>query len=272
MRDGLKKLRDIIVRIPRSGMRIGRSLTKVKELNFTLVNTLRSKAKNAAKKVQSLNRRIITTVKKVLGKTAKFLEHPRIKQTADIVKKVTEQSIERMSGIKPTQRIISIADPEARPIVKGKLDKPVEFGGVALLAQDASGYVTQYAVHHGNPSDSGMVEPLLKKHQEQFPGSLKQIAADTGFASELNVEILAQAGVSKIGIPCRGRPSPQQRLKQQRPWFKALRRFRAGIEACIRFLDRKFGLKRMFRGNAGTFAWVSWTVIAANLYRYAKLS
>jgi len=272
LRDGLKKLRDTVKRIPKSGMRIGRSLKKVKELNFSITNLLRNKAKRTGEKIKTLNRRIITLVRTVLQKASKFSALKNVRETAALVGKVADQSEERMSGEKPEDRIVSIADPGARPIVKGKLDKPVEFGRVALLAQDASGYVTQYEVHQGNPSDAGMVDTLLDRHQEQFPGALRQIATDTGFSSELNVEKLACSGVTKVGIPCKGRPSREQLEKQRRPWFKALRRFRAGIEACIRFLDRKFGMKRsMFRGNMGTAIWVGWSVIAANLYRYAKL-
>jgi hypothetical protein len=48
---------------------------------------------------------------------------------------VAEQIDRRVRGRKITERLVSIADPDARPIRKGKLGKPTEFGYVAQLCE-----------------------------------------------------------------------------------------------------------------------------------------
>ena len=112
---------------------------------------------------------------------------------------------------------------------------------------------------------------IVDKHKGQFPGALKALAADMGFSSKENRDLLEAAGVRKIGMAWRGHAPPDIRAKQGRAWFKAIMAFRAGIEGSLSFLNRKFGLKRsMFRGDVGTGVWVGWVVIAANLYRFGK--
>jgi len=279
MGDGLRRLRSIILKIKNNGLRIGRTLKKVKGLNFAINQLLRQKTKKAKEKVKAINGTVIQITLEVVKKVRKVMSRgkDRIKKgaerVADIVEKVAEQSAERLAGGKPEDRIVSIADPEARPIVKGKLDKPVEFGRTAELVQDEKGYVTQYAVHNGNPNDATLLPGIIAEHEKQFPEALREVAGDTGFASAENFELLEKAGVKHIGIPARGHPTKEEQKKQDKNWYKELRRFRPGIEACIRFLDRKFGFKRsMYRGNTGTAIWVGWSVVAANLYRYANTS
>ncbi len=139
------------------------------------------------------------------------------------------------------------------------------------MTQDEGGYFTQYGVHEGNPGDTTLLPGIVETHEKYFPKKLRAFAADMGFSSEDNHNLLKGKGVGKIGMAWRGKPPPDVRVKQKRPWFKKLMRFRAGIEGSPSFLNRKFGLKRsMFRGDAGTRIWVGWVVIAANLYRFGQ--
>jgi IS5 family transposase len=210
-------------------------------------------------------------IRETLKRVEDLRARRRLETTLAVTERAAAQSRERLSGGKPTERIVSIHDPEARPIIKGKLDKPVEFGRIASLVQDESGYFTQADVHVGNPQEAPLTPDILAKHQKQFPGALKAVAADTGYSSEDNHALMESMGVTKIGVRWRGHAPPAIAAKERRPWFKALYRFRAGIEAGIRFLDRKFGLKRsLFRGTPGTAMWVSWCAIAANLYRFGR--
>jgi len=276
--DGLRRMRQGLLKVPRIGLRLGRTMKKAKGLIFSIAQFLRKPNAKSRKKVQRLNRRMIRIVRRTVIKVKRVLRRvkdPRVRghleTTLALTNQVAGQSQERLDGGKPEDRLVSLADPEARPIVKGKLDKPVEFGRLVQLTQDESGYFTQGDVHEGNPQEAPMVPDILAEHQEQFPGTLKAVAADMAYGSADNHALLTEAGVTKIGIRWRGHAPPGIAAKQKRSWFKALYRFRAGIEAGIRFLDRKFGMKRsMFRGTPGTHVWVSWCLIAANLYRFGR--
>jgi transposase, IS5 family len=276
--DGLRRLRQGLLKVPRAGLRLGRTMTKAKSLIFSIAQSLRKPGATSRRKVERLNRRVIRIVRRTVTKVQRVLRRvkdPRVlkplETTLALTNRVADQSRERLDGGKPTDRLVSLVDPDARPIVKGKLDKPVEFGRIVQLTQDESGYFTQGDVHEGNPQEAPLVPGILAAHEEQFPGALKAVAADMAYGSADNQKSLQDAGVRKIGIYWRGHAPPSIAAKQKRAWFKALYRFRAGIEAGIRFLDRKFGLKRsLFRGTPGTHTWVSWCLIAANLYRFGR--
>jgi len=275
--DGLRRLRQKLITVPGIGLRLGRTMTKAKKLIFSIAQSLRKPDAKSRERVKTINRKILRIVRRTVIKVKRVLRRvkdPRVRghleTTLGLTDRVADQSEERLAGGKPKDRLVSLADPGARPIVKGKLDKPVEFGRTGQVTQDESGYFTQYGVHNGNPGDTTLLPGTINEHDRQFPGALKTLAADMGFSSLENRELLKTRGV-RVGMAWRGDAPPNIRAKQQRAWFKALMAFRAGIEGSLSFLNRKFGLKRsMFRGDIGTGIWVGWVVIAANLYRFGR--
>ena len=58
------------------------------------------------------------------GAKAKLTAANKLEQLADRCRKVSEQIDRRVRGLKITDRLVSISDPDARPIRKGKLGKP----------------------------------------------------------------------------------------------------------------------------------------------------
>lgn len=278
--DGIRRMYKQVSHIAGSGLRIGRSYKKVKKLLFTISQHLRKRSNTSQNTVRKINRKIIGIANAVISKVRDVIksntginEHRKyvISSMASITEQVAAQSFQRINGIKPQERIVSIHDPDARPIVKGKMDKPVQFGRIAAIVQDDTGYITVAQTHPGNPAEVNMTQQLVNEHQVVCSCKVKAVAADTGFSSDENIHALESSGIKRVGIPARGRPKPEIRMKQKRIWFRKLRAFRAGIEGVISFLKRSFGFGRsMLRGNAGTAIWVSWAVIAANLYRYGK--
>jgi IS5 family transposase len=276
--DGLRRLRQGLLRLPKPGLRLGRTMKRAKKMIFSIAQALRRSDAKARERVRRINgalvriaRGVIEKVRSVLNGVPAGRTRDHLTTTLDLTRTVADQSAQRLAGNPPPDRIVSLVDPGARAIVKGKLDKPVEFGRTVQLTQDESGYFTRASVHRGNPGDAPFLRTILETHQGQFGVSPKALAADMGYSSEENHRYLQEQGVSKIGMPWRGKPPPSVALKQKRPWFKTLMAFRAGMEGSISFLSRKFGLKRsLFRGDAGTAIWVSWVVLAANLYRFGK--
>jgi hypothetical protein len=69
------------------------------------------------------------------GAGAKLRAAARLEQLAARCERVAEQIDRRARGLKITDRLVSLADPDARPIRKGKLGRPTEFGYVAQIAE-----------------------------------------------------------------------------------------------------------------------------------------
>ena len=85
----------------------------------------------------------------------------KLDELADRCAKVARQIKQRVRGEKITDRLISLSDPDARPIRKGKLGKPNEFGYVAQIAEitpntkrGARGLVLPAASLPGNPGEN----------------------------------------------------------------------------------------------------------------------
>jgi IS5 family transposase len=76
---------------------------------------------------------------------------------------VVEQTRTRLTGKTPpgASRLVSSHDPDARPIVKGRLGKPVEFGFKGEVTDNADGVIVDYDVHEGNPPDAPLLAPAI---------------------------------------------------------------------------------------------------------------
>ena len=69
------------------------------------------------------------------GADAKLRAAERIEQVAERAGTVCEQIVKRVAGKKITDRLVSMTDPDARPIRKGKLRAPTEFGTVIQVTE-----------------------------------------------------------------------------------------------------------------------------------------
>ena len=186
-----------------------------------------------------------------------------------MAKELLEQTKSKLAGQRSIpERIVSFFDPHARAIVKGKLDKPVEFGRTLELVQDDSGVIVHYEVHHGNPSDKIHLLSLVRQTKKVLSQWPQAIAADRGFYSAQNLLKLRRLKVCRVGIPKIGRLTPRETQHQRTQWFRELQRFRCGIEGSISMLKRQFGLgKVLAKGSPATAIWTGWAIFAYNLWQ-----
>ena len=193
----------------------------------------------------------------------------RFSEQIELAAKLVEQTQGKLNG-KPSipERIVSFFDPEARAIVKGKLDKPVEFGRTLQLVQDDSGLIVHYEIERGNPSDKTELISLVRQTRKVLKQTPRELAADRGYYSLDNVKKLRRLGVRRVGIPKIGRLSTTEKRHQHRRWFRELQRFRCGIEAGISLLKRRFSLGRLLaRGSPATAVWTGFAIFAFNLWQ-----
>jgi transposase, IS5 family len=77
--------------------------------------------------------------------------------------RLLDQAHTRLAGGMPegASRLVSLHDPDARPIRKGRLDRPVEFGYKAQVLDNPDGIVLDHQVMVGNPSDAPLLAPAI---------------------------------------------------------------------------------------------------------------
>jgi hypothetical protein len=243
--------------------RLGASLkSKNKQQKAQLKKTLRHVTQLATETVEECKQVIKRNSLK--SKVSKSFE-----RDLEVAEQILTQTKQKLQGVESIpERIVSLHDPEARPIRKGKLKKPNEFGRTLQLVQDSSGVILDYELHHGNPSDKKELLPLVKKFKKRFHRVPSEIAADKGYYSEENIHDLKALEVKHIGVPKIGRLTRQEKKHQHAAWFKRLYRFRCGIEAGISMLKRCFSLgDTRVRGNNATAVCVNWAIFSYNVWQ-----
>ena len=104
----------------------------------------------------ALSGRMRGRLRRALGELAVTIE-----RTATIVTQVRT----RLAGQMPdgATRLVSLHDPDARPIRKGRIDRPVEFGYKAQVSDNDDGIVLEDAVECGAAPDGPQLLPAIKR-------------------------------------------------------------------------------------------------------------
>ncbi len=196
------------------------------------------------------------------GARAKLKAAAKLEEIADRCEKVASQIKQRVKGQPITDRIISLADPDARPIRKGKLGKPNEFGYVTQLAEvtentkrGARGLILPAATAPGNPVENTLL-PDTVAELKRLGISPREVALDGGFQAGPTSQALAELQPEKVFIS--GRQEPGSRRTNRR-----LQRYRTGAEGRISHLKRRYGMGRSrLKGHEGQQIWTEWGILA----------
>jgi IS5 family transposase len=78
-------------------------------------------------------------------------------------------------------RVVSLHDPDARPIAKGRINRPVEFGYKAQVVDNEDGIVLDYTVEEGNPPDAPELVPAVKRITERAGRVPAAVTTDRGY-------------------------------------------------------------------------------------------
>ena len=77
--------------------------------------------------------------------------------------------------------MVSLHDADARPIAKGRLGKPVEFGYKAQLVDNEDGVIVDHNIEAGNPPDAPMLEPAIQRIKRRTGRAPRAVTADRGY-------------------------------------------------------------------------------------------
>jgi IS5 family transposase len=290
--DGVRVITRTVVKLKKIGAEISGGFVnhtrKVKKTCLALSKVLRERVSRNNPKLMKAKGELIKVAEEVVARGHKvkaqveaLKEKPagierlgeQLGEWLEATEKIVKQTKAVLGGkLHLPERLVSIFDHEARPIKRGKARVDTEFGRKVLLGETDHGIITTYQVLKGNPSDTTLLKPGVKGHRRLFRKRLKAVATDRGFYSRGNEEWLRKGRVKQIGIPVRGKVDKRRHVEQKQPWFKRLQRFRAGVEARISLLQRKFGLKRsLMRGSPGVEIWVGQGIFAHNLWQAARI-
>jgi IS5 family transposase len=199
------------------------------------------------------------------GARVKLRAAEQLEELASRCVKVAEQIDRRVRGLKITDRLVSITDPDARPIRKGKLGKPTEFGYVAQICEitentrrGARGLILPAGHEPGNPSENKLLGQTAAE-LDRAGIRPREIIVDGGFMPGPTRETFSHLTDQQIQIAGRHEPGSRRTRKRRA-------RYRTGIEGRISHLKRRYGLCRSrLKGDDGMRIWTSWTILAYDL-------
>jgi IS5 family transposase len=279
--------------------RLGRAVRKVKGMGLAVRTRFRNRSRSAGKvqRRMSLLQRWPNRKEAILGLTGKVRDLARaaIRQAARVVRngrrrarskgqkaalaRLTQeleravraviQTNRRLSGetVIPN-RVVSLSDLDARPIRRGKPQKPTEFGYKVAIGDTAEGFVVAHQVQHGNPRDVDSLAPILAG-AKAVGMRVRTVFADRAYGNEVGDRVLAEAAIPDKVIPRTGRAAPVERGRNWRRRY----RFRSGTEGRISALKRRYGLRRSrLKSHTGAEIWLGFGVLANNLDRMVALA
>jgi transposase, IS5 family len=197
-----------------------------------------------------------------------------LEQTAGRVERIAAQTRQRLNGTTPdgATRLVSLHDPDARPIAKGRLGRPVEFGYKAQVVDNQDGIVLDHNVEAGNPPDAPMLVPAIQRVTRRAGKTPRAVTADRGYGERAVEDTLASLGVRTVALPTKGKPTAARRAYEKRRSFHGLVKWRTGSEGRISCLKRDFGWNRTrIDGLQGARTWCGHGVFNHNLVKIAAL-
>jgi len=194
--------------------------------------------------------------------------------TAERVARIAQQTRRRLAGHVPegATRLVSLHDPDARPIAKGRLGKPVEFGYKAQVVDNEDGVVLDHNIEIGNPPDAPMLAPAIQRIARRATRLPDAVTADRGYGERVVDEAITALGVREVVLPTKGKANVSRRAFENRPEFQDLVRWRTGSEGRISCLKRDFGWNRtQIDGIEGVRTWCGYGVFNHNLVKIGAL-
>ncbi len=198
------------------------------------------------------------------GAKAKVKAAAALEEMADRCEKVAGQIKQRVAGEPIKDRIVSLHDPDARPIRKGKLGKPNEFGYASQLAEvtehtkrGARGLILPASTEIGNPVEDTLLPGTIAELQ-RLGINVQEVALDGGFNVGPTNTALEDLAPKNVFIAGRQEPSSKRTARR-------MRRYRTGAEGRISHLKRRYGLDRSrLKGDTGRQIWTEWSILAYN--------
>ena len=189
--------------------------------------------------------------------------------------RVVAQARSRLGGVMPesASRLVSLHDVDARPIRKGRLGKPVEFGYKAQIVDNADGVILDHSVEMGNPADAPQLAPAIDRITARTGHPPRAVTADRGYGEVSVDRDLQGLGVRSVAIPRKGKPSAARREFEHRRAFRDKIKWRTGSEGRINHIKRSYGWNRTeLTGIHGARTWCGHGVFAHNLVKIGALA
>ena len=190
-------------------------------------------------------------------------EKEKARQLLDLLILLEEQNEQKLKGERHiANRIISLDEPDARPIKKGKKHPDCEFGTTLQLSFNRQGFMVTMENFIGKPNDKTLWPTTTELFEKRMKGLPEYAIGDNGYRSRINRKI--PQGVPNIFL---GKSADV--CEEKRDYCRKARSATEGFIAVAKNI-RGFG-RSLYRGFDGDRIWALLCQTAYNLKKFLQL-
>jgi hypothetical protein len=168
-------------------------------------------------------------------------EYHRLLVLTEVHRQQSELFYEKKRSI--ANRIVNAAQPHIRPIVRGKVGKPTEFGA-KISASLVNGFVHLDRISFDSYNESEDLPLQLEQYKKRYGKYPKRVLADQIYRTRKNRALCKKLGISLSGKPL-GRPPKDGFSAEEKAQWKKDECDRVPIEGKFGQLKRRFSLGRV---------------------------
>jgi IS5 family transposase len=247
--------------------------TAVRRITGELAGIAEQAMREATAVIRNATRALRTAVGQRKGQLHRAIND--LSAVVERTERVVAQTRSRLNGVMPesASRLVSFHDVDARPIRKGRLGRPVEFGYKAQVVDNADGVILDHNVEVGNPADAPQLVLAIARITACTGRTPGAVTADRGYGQASVERDLHELGVRAVAIPRKSKPSAARREFEHRRTFREKIKWRTGSEGRINHIKRSYGWNRTeLTGIAGARTWCGHGVFAHNLVKIGTLT
>jgi hypothetical protein len=262
-------------------------LRRIKKLSRNIERTASRKGPGYQDRLKREYRKLLKASGKITQRAGQLREQaeaspdmaasPRVAQLrvflarTEQVRTTARRRVLQGAKVPNSEKLFSIFEPHTQLYKRGKAGKALQFGRLALIYEDAAGFITHAYLLGREEQDRDVVVPQTRILQERLKGAVKEASFDRGFHTPDNQQALAEI----VERPCLLKPGAKQAAEQSQQATVSFRRARqrhAGVESAIGALQAGNGLVRSRdRSERGLERYLALGVLGRNLHVLGKL-
>lgn len=290
IRDGVRKIITICVAIGagldlRGWRQHSHLLSKVKRVAREIDRIAAKKGANYQERLKPKYRTLLKLSGKVVKRARKLLAEVESRgwdtalvaelrvylERTEHVRETARRRVLKGERVPNCEKLFSIFEPHTQLYKRGKAGEPMQFGRLAMIYEDAAGFIVHHHVLPRDATDSSVVVEQTRIVQARLGGRIEEASFDRGFHSPENQIELAKI----IAHPCLPKTGTKQVAAQGASatvQFRQARQRHPGVESAIGALQSANGLKRCRdRTEIGFERYVSLGILGRNLHTLGKL-
>jgi len=189
--------------------------------------------------------------------------HAKARKLLALLELLEAQTLQKLDGeTHIPHRIVSLDEPDARPIKKGKIHPACEFGSTIQMSFTREGYMVTVENFIGSPNDTTLFPETLAKFTARMQETPDAVVTDLGFRSAANFTVAAESSTVFLGRTTDVSEDEQERCCKARSATE-------GFIAVAKHL-RGFG-RSLYQGITGDRIWSSLCQTVYNLKKFIQL-